>query len=334
MYTNVSWSLEKIFLKIALVVFLIGLTACMTDNTKQKSSDLDGDGVLTIDDNCPEVPNPEQFDRDGDNLGDACDVVITKLGLSADQQKNGVNVRYLESMPPRSPGLFSIFNGTAQTQTWKARVDPPVSWLQIPSEGQVEAGDVMTLSAELNSKELAKAKLLNTTVWISVADGPEQDTDISVTLITPPKKGQCFYMVTLTKITVLARQTILRDGRALEPFADLNAVGLGRYRSPQAGFHVLRAGQSVNPNTLFAMGFDVKDNQINVQVIADVDEIDGPQVINPDDLRAQGQSGVANFNFDCVNGRQIKVIPITIFGNVIGEGNGLVEIEVEVQWDP
>lgn len=36
-------------------------------------ADFDGDGVVDGKDNCPEVKNPDQADRDGDNIGDACD---------------------------------------------------------------------------------------------------------------------------------------------------------------------------------------------------------------------------------------------------------------------
>lgn len=35
--------------------------------------DDDNDGVLDQNDNCPDVYNPEQFDTDGDGLGDQCD---------------------------------------------------------------------------------------------------------------------------------------------------------------------------------------------------------------------------------------------------------------------
>jgi hypothetical protein len=35
--------------------------------------DNDGDGVQDVDDNCPDVANPDQADGDGDGLGDACD---------------------------------------------------------------------------------------------------------------------------------------------------------------------------------------------------------------------------------------------------------------------
>jgi hypothetical protein len=39
----------------------------------QPLNDRDGDGVPDDEDNCPDVPNPDQSDGDGDGIGDACD---------------------------------------------------------------------------------------------------------------------------------------------------------------------------------------------------------------------------------------------------------------------
>lgn len=37
------------------------------------ATDRDGDGIDDVDDNCPDVPNPDQGNEDGDKFGDACD---------------------------------------------------------------------------------------------------------------------------------------------------------------------------------------------------------------------------------------------------------------------
>ena len=39
----------------------------------EDDEDVDGDGVVDELDNCPEIENPDQFNRDGDRYGDACD---------------------------------------------------------------------------------------------------------------------------------------------------------------------------------------------------------------------------------------------------------------------
>jgi hypothetical protein len=53
-------------------VFTVGLNA-----------DLDGDGVLDADDNCPSLANPDQADADRDDRGDPCDCAPTDPGAFA-----------------------------------------------------------------------------------------------------------------------------------------------------------------------------------------------------------------------------------------------------------
>jgi hypothetical protein len=50
------------------------------------TNDLDGDGYLTAEDNCPGAPNPAQFDTDGDGRGDGCG-----LGPAAQKCVNDFN---------------------------------------------------------------------------------------------------------------------------------------------------------------------------------------------------------------------------------------------------
>jgi hypothetical protein len=56
-----GWALEEPFFEI-----IAARTGCGRD-------DLDCDGVLNVDDNCPTVGNPDQFDGDGDLVGFVCD---------------------------------------------------------------------------------------------------------------------------------------------------------------------------------------------------------------------------------------------------------------------
>jgi hypothetical protein len=48
--------------------------------TVDAGDDLDGDGVLNENDNCPGDFNPDQTDTDGDGIGDACDATPTGEG--------------------------------------------------------------------------------------------------------------------------------------------------------------------------------------------------------------------------------------------------------------
>ena len=55
-------------------------TMLTSDSTKSSNTfvakylnDSDGDGIPDVEDNCPTVFNPDQFDTDGDNIGNVCD---------------------------------------------------------------------------------------------------------------------------------------------------------------------------------------------------------------------------------------------------------------------
>lgn len=49
------------------------LVRFVTPSELERPIDSDGDGILDTGDNCADASNPDQFDADGDGLGDACD---------------------------------------------------------------------------------------------------------------------------------------------------------------------------------------------------------------------------------------------------------------------
>ncbi len=66
-------------------------------------NDSDGDGIDDKDDNCPDTPNPDQADTDGDGRGDACDPVSLDMKYLEKVQKAYI-AYYLRPADPA--GLF------------------------------------------------------------------------------------------------------------------------------------------------------------------------------------------------------------------------------------
>jgi len=53
------------------------------------TGDDDGDGVCNDVDNCPDIDNPEQSDRDGDGSGDLCDDIDAELDIRRARVRSG-----------------------------------------------------------------------------------------------------------------------------------------------------------------------------------------------------------------------------------------------------
>jgi len=64
---------------------------CTGDETYDPDRDRDGDGVVDVEDNCPETQNANQKDADGDGIGDACEKTPSeRFGSGGDSDDDGL----------------------------------------------------------------------------------------------------------------------------------------------------------------------------------------------------------------------------------------------------
>jgi hypothetical protein len=67
------------------------------DGIGDNCDDSDGDGILDALDNCPNVPNVDQIDTDGDGIGDACDDSLSLSGYTFTPDKPSVFLGTVDS---------------------------------------------------------------------------------------------------------------------------------------------------------------------------------------------------------------------------------------------
>ena len=72
-YLKVSLSGDTLRLSSSNWVIVPGVSAA----NAQTNNDIDGDGIINAQDNCPSISNPDQKDTDGDGIGDACEASVT-----------------------------------------------------------------------------------------------------------------------------------------------------------------------------------------------------------------------------------------------------------------
>ena len=112
------------------------------------ATDTDKDGVSDAKDNCRLVSNPEQFDADGDHIGDACDFVFvpyrtTPLGVMSYVRKG---------QGPQPLNIGYLDNNSNQAVSYQ--VNTTASFVQV-TEGAIAAGQHRPLAVQISPQGLA-----------------------------------------------------------------------------------------------------------------------------------------------------------------------------------
>jgi hypothetical protein len=90
-----------------------------------KPGDMDGDGIPDESDNCPTVRNPDQYNEDGDDRGDACDLCPhmagTVPGSDGDDDGDGIGNQCDPRVGTDHLVLFDGFNDARVLASWQSR---------------------------------------------------------------------------------------------------------------------------------------------------------------------------------------------------------------------
>ncbi|MEM9847681.1 MAG: cadherin-like domain-containing protein, partial [Bacteroidota bacterium] len=87
---------------------LQGAEVVVNGTVVEQCDDLDGDGICDDEDNCPDTPNPDQADIDGDFIGDVCDTPAEDATvLDFDGEDDHVNL-----------GSFSFYENSFTVEGW------------------------------------------------------------------------------------------------------------------------------------------------------------------------------------------------------------------------
>ncbi len=95
--------------------------------TTKHPTDLDGDGVPDAEDNCVEIPNPDQRDTDGDGIGNLCDPDVNKSGV--------VTTSWGQVLPPEAAGDIERIALAVQRHVYDPNYD-------LDGDGKVDETDL------------------------------------------------------------------------------------------------------------------------------------------------------------------------------------------------
>ena len=72
------------FRRFSVCIQILGLISFVCTQSVLASFDQDGDGISDANDNCTFIANPQQFDSNGDSIGNLCDADLNNDGIVDD----------------------------------------------------------------------------------------------------------------------------------------------------------------------------------------------------------------------------------------------------------
>lgn len=155
--------------------------------------DADGDDVTDSKDNCPRVKNGEQLDRDGDRVGNACDLTVVVPKKARGSVPSG-------KARTSAVAIAEIYNFTREPKAFRLQSDSTVI-RPGELEGTVQPGEIRTVYADVDARQSASGLQLAANHVIIVA-GQASSVIVIVDTTEPPAPRTCSYQISRDSIFV------------------------------------------------------------------------------------------------------------------------------------
>lgn len=166
--------------------------------------DSDGDGSLDDSDRCPNVANPNQADRDGDGIGNACDpddqpdltiVSVTPLPGSALEGQALVLTAEVGNLASVASDSYPVSFHLSLDQTFDPAVDTSIGHCWVESQAASSQQTCSTNEGRIPTDILPEGASPTAFYWIACANQggfvsdffPENDCRVSTTTVTVPE---------------------------------------------------------------------------------------------------------------------------------------------------
>lgn len=158
-----------------------------------RADDGDGDGVVDRADNCPAARNREQWDRDGDGRGDACDLTLLASRTAADPVPAG-------SVRRSAIAIADLANFTDQPQAFSIETDSALLRPELAA-GVVEPGEIRSLYLDADATGLQPGQQLAGAVRV-ITPERTHSIDASVPILPAASLATCNYSIKRNYIKV------------------------------------------------------------------------------------------------------------------------------------
>lgn len=234
--------------------------------------DADGDWVQDSEDNCPDAPNYDQIDADGNGLGDACDLLVVPHGVEEDP----LRVYVAAEGEPRRVVLGTVTNNTSEPQLLEVHSTNPL--LEAEEPGWIQPGETHELVGWARAdEELPGGASGGRVLYSNALEGLARFFEILFEVAEAHARTRpCLVDVTLERVDATEGQGVFEGGLEVVIETELDPPGTRgiKRRWPSSGHQVMHGGDTLLPRQWIDSYVIEKGASLTVNVTGTLHELD------------------------------------------------------------